>query len=458
MRCRMRTSTTVQMDGFGSDGSGTGLDERGRRWAVRAGAPGSVVQVGGRPKAGVLLETVTAAADQVAPRCAQFGVCGGCQWQQMPLERQRAEKQAALARLLAPLGGIDHGLHGMGDGYAYRNKVELSFGENRYLTRAELKTDVKRSGRFLGMHAPGRFDRLVDAPRCELVSAHANDVLTRARADTLGSPWALWDPVAHTGFWRHLGLREGAEGLLVCLYTTPGQPEHAAWLAHHAPTWGAAGVLWFETDRPADAAAGTLRAVLHGVDHVVERLAGLRFTLSPSAFFQVNPVGAELLCATVATAAGTGDTLVDLYCGTGALGLACARSFRRVVGIDNNETSIVNARANATANGIEATFLAGEVHERVRELGMGVRPVVIVDPPRVGLHPDALAFVAGLDAAALVYVACRPTSLLRDGLHLIEAGWRCTDRWAVDLFPQTGHVEVVTRLERAPGGSTGCST
>jgi tRNA/tmRNA/rRNA uracil-C5-methylase (TrmA/RlmC/RlmD family) len=131
-----------------------------------------------------------------------------------------------------------------------------------------------------------------------------------------------------------------------------------------------------------------------------------------------------------------------------------AQTADRVVGIDINPASIDDARINAAANGVEATFLAGEVEKRVRELTVGERPVVIVDPPRVGLHPDALAFVAELDASVLVYVACRPSSLLRDGLVLLQAGWVNTDRWAVDLFPHTGHVEVVSRWVRpAPSQS-----
>lgn len=443
----MRAPVPVTIDSFGPDGAGSGQDARGRRWTVRGAAPGSVVAVGGRPKAGVLLEVLTPARDAVAPPCPQFDVCGGCQWQHVPLERQRTEKQAALARLLEPLGGVDHGIEGA-EAYGYRNKVDLSFGALRYLPKAEQAAGVPRGGRFLGMHAPGRFDRIADAPRCELVSDAMNVVLARVRADTLASEWALWDPVAHTGFWRHLVLREGRNGVLASLHTAPGGPEHAAWLAERAAGWGAAGVLWVENDRPADVAIGTLRAVLYGDDHVVERLAGLTYRLSPTAFFQVNPAGAELLCARVAEAAGSGETLVDLYCGTGALGLACASRFASVVGIDQNEASIRDARANAAANGVDATFLAGEVEKRVRELSVGERPVVIVDPPRAGLHPDALAFVAGLDARVLVYVACRPSSLLRDGLALQAAGWRLTDRWAVDLFPQTGHVEVVARWTR----------
>lgn len=439
------------MDGLNADGVGTGLDEKGRRWTVKGGAPGSVVAVGGRPKAAVLLGVVEPSADAVSPRCAQFGVCGGCQLQSVPLERQRAEKAAALARTLGALGGVDHGIEGAG-GYGYRNKVELSFGGARYLTREELVGGVPKAGRYLGMHAPGRFDRVVDLERCELISEAANAVLTRARADVLGSDLALWNPVDHTGFVRHLVLREATNGVVVSVYTAPGGPEHEAWLRARTPAWGAAGVLWFENDRPADAAIGTLRAVICGQDHVVERLASLAYRLSPTAFFQVNPVGAELLCNRVRQAAGAGQTLVDLYCGTGALGLACAAAFERVVGIDINPTSIADARENAARNGVVATFLDGEVERRVAELDMGEAPVVIVDPPRSGLHPDALAFICKLQAKVLIYVACRPTSLARDGAELMLAGWRCTDRWAVDLFPQTGHVEVVSRWERTVAG------
>jgi tRNA/tmRNA/rRNA uracil-C5-methylase (TrmA/RlmC/RlmD family) len=232
------------------------------------------------------------------------------------------------------------------------------------------------------------------------------------------------------------------------VYTTEPTTEQAAWLVARAPGWGAAGVVWYQNDARGDAAIGTFRALLHGSDVIEETLRGVRFRLSPTAFFQVNPAGAQILCQTVAEAAGTGDALLDLYCGTGALGLTCASGFSRVIGIDANVASIENARENAARNAIPAEFHAGDVETVVPELALPSRPVVLLDPPRVGLHPKALAFVSALDAERMVYVACRPTSLLRDGLALQAAGWTCTDRWAIDLFPQTGHVEVVTRWER----------
>lgn len=447
----MRQPARIAIDRLSADGVATGTDAVGRRWTVRGATPGSVVMAGGRPKSAFLLDVVEPAPDAVAPRCAQFGTCGGCQLQGLPLHRQREEKHAALARLLEPLGGTDHGIRGDPAGYGYRNKVELAFGTRRYLDPVAFQAGVPFAGRFLGMHAPGRFDRIVDAPRCEIASEAMNTVLAAVRRDVLASEWDLWDAAATTGFWRHLVLREGENGVIAAIYTAPGSAVQAEWLAARAPGWGAAGVLWFENATPADAAIGALRAVLHGIDALEERLGDLRFRLSPTAFFQVNPAGARILWQTVAEAAGSGGTLLDLYCGTGALGLSCASRFDRVIGIDNNAASIADARENAARNGIAAVFHAGEVEAVVAELTLPERPVVLVDPPRVGLHPRALAFVRDLEARTLVYVACRPTSLLRDGLLLGESGWTCTDRWAIDLFPQTGHVEVVSRWSRDAG-------
>lgn len=449
----MRAPLPVTIDSLTPDGVATGLDDRGRRWAIRGAALGSVVEVVGRPKAAFLLRTVTPSPDAVAPRCASFGTCGGCTLQAVPLERQRAAKLAAVSTLLEPLGGVDHGMRGAPGGYGYRNKLELSFGVRRWLTSSELHGGEPAQGRYLGMHPPGRFDRIADAPRCEIATDAMNAVLARVRADVLAGPFPCWDPVKGEGFWRHVGLRGGEDGVVVAIYTSPGGDDEAAWLAAHAPGWGAKGVAWFVNERKADAALGTLHAVLCGEPVVVETLGPVTYRLSPTAFFQVNPEGARILCETVAEAAGAGGPLLDLYCGTGALGLYLAGRFSPVVGIDSNAASIADARENAARSGVDATFVAGEVEAVIAGLALPERPTVLVDPPRIGLHPAALAFVSRLDARALVYVACRPSSLLRDGLALRAAGWTCTDRWAVDLFPQTGHLEVVSRWVRSDRGA-----
>lgn len=464
-----RAPISVKIEGLGPDLRGWGVDDRGRRWSIRNGPPGGTVLAVGKPKNGIRFGLVSPAEDAVAPRCALFGTCGGCQLQEVPLDRQRREKHAALAALLEPLGGVDHGIVGPPAAYGWRTKLELGFGAVRYLSAAERaegddapegddereQLKLRGAGRWLGFHAPGRYDKIVDAPRCEIASEAVNRVIAAVRRDLATAPegWPCWDARTFQGFFRHLVLREGADGrVLAAIYTGPGDDEQAAWLATKAPGWGADAVLWFESTSTADAAIGTLRATLVGEPTVVEALGGVTFRLSPTAFFQVNRAGAELLVAQVRrwlVDAGV-RTLWDLYCGTGAIGLACAGDVDAVVGVEANAEAVEDARRTAVENGIaHATFLAGEV-EKVCDALTPARPLgVVVDPPRAGLHPRALGFVAGLDAEVLVYVACRPASLLRDGLLLREAGWVCTDRLAVDLFPQTAHVEVVSRWVRA---------
>ncbi len=453
----MRPPVNVRIEALSRDGVAVGTDEKGRTREVRGAPLGALVRAVGRPTNSLFYGVVEAADDAVPPRCAQVATCGGCTLQASPLARQRIAKSEMLSSLLAPLGGLDHGLEGADDAYGYRNKLELSFGVKRYLSTEELATDAPLGGRFLGMHAPGRFDRIADAPRCELASEAMNAVLARVREDVLPSDWPLWDARAGTGTFRHLLLREGEEGVLAAIFTSPGDEALAAWLREKAPRWGAAGVSWYVNERTADAAIGRREAVLHGVEFVTQRLGAARFRLSPMSFFQVNLPGAERLVARVGEALSKGrvtskdDMLLDLYCGAGALGLALSDQATRLVGVDINTDAIADARENARMSGVDAEFVAGPCEQVVAGLEVPSAPAVVVDPPRAGLHPDALRFVAGLDARVLVYVACRPTSLLRDGQALLAAGWRCTDRWSVDLFPQTGHVEVVARFERASG-------
>jgi 23S rRNA (uracil1939-C5)-methyltransferase len=471
---RVRPPVEVTIDGLDGDGVATGLDARGRRWTLRGAAPGQTVLAGGRCGSGVVLEVIHPAADAVAPRCPQFGTCGGCLYQATPLAAQQAAKRAALDQLLAPLGAPGAGPVGApGEGYGYRNRVELSFGVERYLGRAEQAqtkagVEVPRAGRFLGFHGPGRFDRVVDAEGCSIASPAIEAVLARVRASVLASPFPTWAPREQVGFWRHLGLREGAEGVLVLVYTTPGGEAEAEWLARAAPTWGAAAVLWYTTDRTADAAVGELRAVLHGEARLQVSLGGVPLTLSPLAFFQVNPAGAEVLLEVIRAAlrpgAGEpvpdeGGLLLDLYCGVGALGLALHRDFAAVAGVDQVAEGIAEAQRNAALLGVKADYRAGRAELVLpalladHGLAGGTRAgrlAVLVDPPRGGLHPDALRPLAALTADVLVYVACRPSSLARDGAALLAAGWRCTGWTAVDLFPHTAHVEVVARFVRDP--------
>lgn len=469
---RVRSPREVTLTRFELGGSCTGHDDTGREWQVRGGIPGTTVLAAGKAKSASVLRVLAPRADAVVARCAQFGTCGGCTLQTMPVAAQRSAKLSALERLLEPLGPSGRRLReATGGEYSYRNKLELSFGGTRYLTREALDeangADIPdRHGRFLGMHGPGQFDRIVDTPRCEIADEAINIVLAKVRADTLASPFPLWKPREGTGFWRHIVLRAGAGGTtLVLVYTTPGAQEERDWLRAHAPAWGATAVCWYTSERTSDAAVGELTEVLHGTPRLHVELGDVRLNLAPTAFFQVNDEGAAVLLATVAEAVGEGETLLDLYCGVGAFGLALRHRFRRVGGIELHGEAIQAARTNAQALGVVSAYRAGAVEYELpalfADLGMisrlgrggagrsGGHLAVLVDPPRSGLHPKALAAVANMQADTLVYVACKPASLARDAVALLAAGWVCSDWWAVDLFPQTPHVEVVARFHRA---------
>ncbi len=472
-----RTPREVVIDRIDAKGRGEGKDEGGRSWAIRGAPVGATVLAAGRNFDGVRLATVRPADDAVSPPCPVFGVCGGCQWQEMPVGRQREEKARMLGRMLGELAGTDHGMLHAGPEYGYRNKIELTFGTARYLLADELNTEIGRIGRWLGFHAPGRYDRIVDAPACALASPAINAVYQRIRADIMASDLPFWDADAHIGFFRNLVLRSGdlskattsllihPQGqVLVAVYTAPGDDAQAAWLREKAPRWGATCVGWFENAGPADAVGGELREVLVGGElAITDGISGLVFRLSPTAFFQANAIAAEEMVRVVreylaldrpSSSDSRPTVLWDLYCGAGLLGLACAASFDEVVGIETVAAAVADAEANAVANAVHnARFVAGNVEHLVADLLATTPPdAVIVDPPRNGLHPDALAVLTRLARPStghappvLVYVACKPTSLLRDGRALIAAGWTCTDRVAIDLFPQTAHVEVVSR-------------
>lgn len=461
----------VEIESLGPKSLGRGVAPDGKPVFVRFAPMGSrlAVQVHSRKKGtwhARRTAMVRPSPDRVAPRCQQFLLCGGCGLQEMPLESQRAEKHKyALSSIEQPnpipSSCTVHPPRGADSAYGYRNKVELSFGVRRYLSEADMKAGLEIGGRFLGFHAPGRFDRVVDAPRCELISEEANTVLETIRTMALRPDGqSLNDVREQSGFWRHLLLRQGfATGeILIALYTRtatePTQVEEVAALAEtlmKLPLGNArvVGVVWAENDGVADVARGERRQVW-GRDHLFERLGNVTYRISPESFFQTSTQAAEVLYDTIGEAVGHGQTLVDLYCGAGSIGLYLANQFQRIVGIEEVAPAVADAEENAARNGVSnATYTASKVEDALKSLeGIGSPRSLVVDPPRAGLHPKVAKALAAADAEVLVYVACHPASLGRDRAFLEEGGWTLTDLWTVDLFPQTGHIEAVARFTK----------
>jgi len=410
-------------------------------------------------------------AAHAEPRCPLFALCGGCALQELRLDAQRAAKDRyGRAQVEDQLrrGGRElpdsvrlHAPRGVASAYAYRNKVELSFGARRFLREEALRRGEPIDGRFLGFHAPGRYDRVVDVAWCHLVGDAMNRLLEVTRAvalaDDVPPPYDTRD---HAGFWRHLVLRRGmATGqTLAVLYTAPAEAPGVAAVSRWAEavrqadlgTGALAGAMWVENAGHGDVVQGEVREVW-GRDWFEEEVLGRTFRLSATSFFQTSTAGAEILYRTVGEALGEGrGTLLDLYCGVGTIGLVLADRFDAVVGVEEHPEAVADARANASRNGVTwAEWRAGRVEDDPDLLHTveGVRAIV-VDPPRPGLHPQVAERLSRAAAEVLVYVACNPASLGRDAAVLMEGGWRLTDLWTVDLFPQTGHVEMVGRFCR----------
>lgn len=443
----------TEIHGLGPKGVGVGVASDGREVQVRAAPPGSRVAVrpAGRKNGiwkGVRTAMIRPGADGIEAPCPQFGLCGGCTLQELPLERQRHHKGL---RARVEVGEAPwEPLRGSSLAYGYRNKMEFSFGSQRYLSAEAMAAGDPIDGRFLGLHAPGRFDRIVDAPTCGLLSERGNRVLAIVRAWMHAEDLDCWNPRQNSGFLRHLLLREG-DALLVGLFTT-SESEHTAAVERlfDALADEVASCLWFHNDAIADVAQGQV-ALQRGPEMLPITLLGKRFELAPLAFFQTSTTGAEVLMNTIGEALGTGHrVLLDLYCGTGAIGICLADHAEQVVGIEVVEAAVQNAQRNAEANGVQARYRVGTVESALEELAGGQGVAAIVDPPRVGLHPKVAAVLATAPLDVLIYVACNAASLGRDRVVLEQGHWVLERCWAVDLFPQTGHLEVVARFVRKP--------
>jgi 23S rRNA (uracil1939-C5)-methyltransferase len=379
-------------------------------------------------------EIVRESPDRVPPRCDHGGEpCPGAPWQGLAYEEQLRHKQSQVEDALTRLGGFEgfefEPIEPAVERWRYRNKLEYSFGE--------------RDGELvLGFHARGRWDLVVDAEDCQLASERNNAKRNELRAWARSEDLPAYDRRSQQGVLRNLVIREGRRTgqLQTRLVTSPVEiPRppvdlHTIVEASGSTTDGPTGVL--------------------GAEHLEEELSGLRFRISHNAFFQTNTEMAERLYGVVAERAGlTGSERVfDLFCGIGTLGLTLAARSGEVWGVEIVPDAIADAEENARLNGVEnAHFRAGDARKEIRPLlaEAGKPDVVVVDPPRAGLSKKMVRRVIECEADRVVYVSCNPTTLAPNAAQLVEAGYRLRRVKAVDMFPQTPHIECVALLERA---------
>ncbi len=452
-----------------------GADRRGRRTAawgeyrvkLDRGAPGASVAARVLKRRGNRIEArvddvLGPSAEDAVPRCAHAASCGGCSFQDVRYEAQLALLASIAEEALAPLvqAGAAFELEPVipcEEPWAYRNKMDFTFSNRRWIEEGEPEGAPRDFA--LGLHVPGRFDKVLDVGRCEIQFPEGNELLTSARELARELGLEPWDARNHTGLLRHLVLRKGVNtgellAFVVVSSLSPEVERYAERLLERHPELTT--LVLGENARHAGVAVADEERVVHGPGFIRERLAGLVFEISPSSFFQTNTLQAERLVEMVREEAGncTDATVLDLFCGAGTLGLALAGGAREIVGIEREPSAVRDAERNATANGISnARFLAAEVErvELAEAMGSAGTPdLVVVDPPRAGLHPKAAGALLGLAPARLVYVSCNPESAARDLAPFVTAGYSVVRARPIDLFPHTPHVELVLSLVRGP--------
>ena len=421
---------------------------------VRRGLPGDRVRARvTKVKRGfaeaIAVEVVEPSERRVAAPCAHFPACGGCRFQDLAYEAQVEAKQQQVRDALVRLGGFREPplapIVPAASQFHYRNKLEYSF------TRGE-------EGVGLGFHRAGRWDEVLDVDRCWLTTGLGNAIRNAVRAWAREERLEPYDQGTQAGYLRHLVVREGrnTRQALVQLVTAPGERFDADYFVEVLRRFPEVrSVHWAVNDTPAEV-TNLPTALLWGEEAIEEEILGLRFRVRPSAFLQTNTEMAERLYGLAREAAGlTGtETVYDLYCGTGTIGLALARQALTVWGVEISEESVACAIENAELNAIgNAAFFAGNVGQSLAELRERAGPpdVVVVDPPRAGLAGKALRRTGELEAARIVYVSCNPTTLASD-LKVLrdDYGYALRRVTPVDMFPHTPHVESVSLLELAP--------
>ena len=422
---------------------------------VKNGVPGqkvrfSINKVRKGKAEGRILEVICPSEMEIKSPCPHFGQCGGCTYQNLPYEEQLKMKAAQLKEMMDGAVDGDYVWEGVAPSplkQGYRNKMEFSFGD-----------EYKDGPLALGLHKRGSFHDIVNVPKCQIVDEDCRQALVCTLEYTKETGLPYYHRMRHEGFLRHLLVRKAAKTgeILIDLVTTGefdfekdfGGKEWVRRLLALPFTGKVAGILHTRNDSVADVVRDEGTEVLYGQDYFYEELLGLRFKITPFSFFQTNSLGAEVLYETVREYIGeTKDKVIfDLYSGTGTIAQVLAPVAGKVTGVEIVPEAVRAAVENAEGNGLSnCSFWAGDVLKVIDELGE-TPDLIVLDPPRDGVHPKALRKITDFGVERMVYIACKPTSLVRDLEMLQGRGYRVERIRGVDLFPGTYHVETVVML------------
>ncbi|MEG0133063.1 MAG: 23S rRNA (uracil(1939)-C(5))-methyltransferase RlmD [Clostridium sp.] len=385
---------------------------------------------------------------KIAPACENFGVCGGCSHGDLAMETQLKFKEEQVKSLLDNKGIKDYeylGIETSPDDYEYRNKMEFTFG------------DFEKGGELtIGMHAKNKSFAIVSVHNCQIVDEDFRQILLATINYFKDAELPYYRVLKHEGFLRNLVVRKAintGEILVNIVTTTQVAYDFKPFeeLIRGLSLKGEiTGIIHTLNDSLSDVVQADSIEVLYGRDYIIENLLGLNFKINPFAFFQTNTKGAEKLYSIVRDFIGESEDKVvfDLYCGTGTIGQIVAPKAKKVIGIELIEEAVEAAKENAKINGLNnCEFIAGDVAVTIKNVTE--KPdIIILDPPRPGVHPVALDYVIKFNAKEIIYVSCNPKSLAVDLEVLVASGYKVEKVKVMDMFPHTPHVETVVKLSR----------
>jgi len=407
-----------------------------------------------------LVEIIEPSPDRISPPCPYSGHCGGCQWQHIKYHRQLEYKSEHVCDAMLRIGGLArvpvHDAIPSQKKYGYRNKMEFSFSDRRWLLPEEMERGESKGDFALGLHVPGTFNKVIDVEACLLQHQTGNEILQEVKRYAKNSGIPAYGLKSHQGFWRFLALRH-SESLDEWMVNIVTAEENRPVMTALADTLtgrfnNVKTVLNNITARKAGVATGEREGVITGPGFIEDRIGTYAFHISANSFFQTNSLGAETLYGKVLEFAELegAETVLDLYSGTGTIPIFLSGHVRSVVGMEIIESAILDAQSNCEANGIHhCRFILGDIKDNLSALRW--RPdVLIIDPPRAGMHKDVLARVMEMGTERVVYVSCNPATLARD-LAVMSQDYEIVEIQPVDMFPHTYHIEAVAKLIRRKG-------
>ena len=428
--------------------------------------PGDVVDVQVRAKhrrfmEGVVVNFVKRSEMRCEPVCEPFGVCGGCKWQNLPYEEQLRHKTVQVRDQLTRIGKLElpeiSPCLGSAEQLYYRNKLEFTFADRRWLTYEEIAKggDIAPTP-ALGFHVPNMFDKVLDIKKCYLQADPSNAIRDFVKQYCLENGYSFHNVREHQGLMRGIIIRTASTGDITVsvVFNENDQPKIKALLSALQEQFPQiTSLIYFVNEKWNDSLTDQVPICFSGNDHIFEEMEGLRFKVGPKSFYQTNSAQAYELYKVTREFADLKpeDTLYDLYTGTGTIANFCARRCKKVVGIEYVPEAIEDAKVNSAINGIDnTTFYAGDMKKVLDNafIARNGRPdVIILDPPRAGVDEPVIDVILNAAPQRIVYVSCNPATQARD-LALMSGMYKVVAVQPVDMFPHTHHVENVVKLER----------